>query len=404
MGDGVTVLGFEGPEKRLEIDFKRNVDNPLGLRAFSKDQWQEMLNDAKCTIISTKHNEHFDSFVLSESSLFVWPYKMMLKTCGTTTLLKVIPKLLEMAKSCQLSVELVMFSRKNFLFPQVQIYPHTDWSLEVNYLDQHFEGGQSYVLGPMSKDHWFLYLADYSSKDGAGKTKETTLELMMHNLEPSAAIEFYRKEGVEDQDKFPGVMELVPGQETDEFNSTPCGYSMNGLRDEVYSTIHVTPEPHCSYASFETNWVPRHIPATKEMLSRVFQLFKPGTVTLAYFAENVTTCHHGDHLQQQQPEPQAWDDMPGYKVMHRTVSQLGNNREITVCYLESDAFISKKSKRVRSNTNKMISPVSSLNVSSSSSSSSAAAAVDVPPRCAPLNAAEVHASLLPLVPTQDSNF
>jgi len=401
MGDGVTVLGFEGPEKRLEIDFKRNNDNPLGLRAFSKDQWQEMLNDAKCTIISTKHNEHFDSFVLSESSLFVWPFKMMLKTCGTTTLLKVIPKLLEMATSCQLSVELVMFSRKNFLFPQVQVYPHTDWSLEVNYLDQHFEGGQSYVLGPMSKHHWFLYLADYSSTGMAGeKTKETTLELMMHNLDPSAAIEFYRKEGVEDQDKFPGVAELVPGQETDEFNFTPCGYSMNGLRDDVYSTIHVTPEPHCSYASFETNWAPRHLPATKEMLSRVFQLFKPGTVTLAYFAENVTNSHPGDHHQQQ---PQAWDEMPGYQVMHRTVSQLGNNREITVCYLESDAFIAKKSKRVRSNTNKMLSPVSSVDLPVSSSFPSAATAVIVP-RCAPLNAAEALASpLLSLVP-QDSNF
>jgi len=403
MGDGVTVLGFEGPEKRLEIDFKRNLDNPLGLRAFSKDQWQEMLNDAKCTIISTKHNEYFDSFVLSESSLFVWPYKMMLKTCGTTTLLKVIPKLLEMATSCQLSVELVMFSRKNFLFPQVQVYPHTDWQLEVNYLDQYFQGGQSYVLGPMTKDHWFLYLSDYSSTgSGVEKTKETTLELMMHNLDPSAAIEFYRKEGVEDQDKFPGVTELVPGQDTDEFNFTPCGYSMNGLRDDVYSTIHVTPEPHCSYASFETNWVP-HVPATKEMLSRVFQMFKPGTVTLAYFAENVTTCHHGDHHQQHQS--QAWDEMPGYQVMHRTVSQLGNNREITVCYLESDAYIAKKSKRVRSNTNKMLSPVASLEVLSSSSSSSAAdPAAVVAPRCVPLNAAEVNASLLSLVPPQDSNF
>jgi len=134
MGDSVTVqLGFEGPEKRLEIDFKRNPANPLGLRAFSKDQWQDLLNHAKCTIIASKTNEHFDSYVLSESSLFVWPFKFMLKTCGTTTLLKVIPHLLAMAQQCDLSVELVMYSRKNFLFPQVQVYPHPDWSIEFNY-------------------------------------------------------------------------------------------------------------------------------------------------------------------------------------------------------------------------------------------------------------------------------
>jgi len=325
MGDGVT-LGFEGPEKRLEIDFKRNSSSPQGLRSYSKSEWQELLDEAKCTIISSKKNEHFDAYVLSESSLFVWPYKFMLKTCGTTTLLRVIPKLLEMASACDLSVELVMYSRKNFLFPQVQVFPHTDWSSELEYLDQYFDGSP-YVLGPMTKDHWYLYLADYS--DGTtSTTKEKTLEIMMHNLDPSAAVNFYRKEGTEDQDKFPGVAELIPGQETDEFNFNPCGYSMNGLRDEVYSTIHVTPEPHCSYASYETNW---SLSCYKSLIKNVFHIFKPGTATLAYFVE--------------QGEDPINLEIPGYSFTYRAVSHLGNQRNITLCCYESHEFAKRRDRR-----------------------------------------------------------
>jgi S-adenosylmethionine decarboxylase len=85
----------------------------------------------------------------------------MIKTCGTTTLLKIIPKLLEYAHFCDLEVEFVQYSRKNFIFPQVQLFPHTDWSAEIEYLDNHFDGS-SYILGPLTQDHWYLYIADYS--------------------------------------------------------------------------------------------------------------------------------------------------------------------------------------------------------------------------------------------------
>jgi len=327
----VTVTGFEGPEKRLEIDFKRSIDRPEGLRSYSKEQWQEMLNLASCTIISHSWNEYFDAYVLSESSLFVFPFKLMIKTCGTTTLLKTIPKLLEYAEAINLEVELVMYSRKNFLFPQNQVYPHTDWHVELDYLDQYFDGS-SYVLGPLTQHHWYLYLADYSECSAEETTKEQTIEIMMHNLDRSAALNFYRKEETCDRDKFPGVAELIPGQITDEFNFTPCGYSMNGLQDSTYSTIHVTPEPHCSYASFETNLA---VPSYRQVIANVFDIFKPGTVTLALYSEKANLAN-GRAVEL---------DIPGYILKYKTVSELGCNRDVILCNYESAEFARQKQKK-----------------------------------------------------------
>jgi len=322
MIEGVTVSAFEGPEKRFEVDFKINPSRPLGLRIYSKEQWQELLNYANCTIISSLCNEYCDSYVLSESSLFVFPAKMILKTCGTTTLLRTIPKLLEYARGCQMSIEYVMYSRKNFLMPEKQIAPHTSWNDEVEYLDEYFDG-QSYLMGPITKDHWYLYVADYSDPCDAA-SKEVTLEIMMHKLDRASASQFYRKEGIAERDKFPGVAELINGQETDEYNFTPCGYSMNGLADQFYSTIHVTPEAHCSYASFETNL---SVNSYKNSVLRVFDIFKPGTVTLTLFRENTDSEHDKLDLV-----------LPGYTLKYKTVSDLGGNRNVVLCNYESNDF------------------------------------------------------------------
>ena len=51
-----------------------------------------------------------------------------------------------------------------------------------------------------------------------------------------------------------GIDLLLPGSSIDGFLFNPCGYSCNGLLDDTYFTIHITPEPECSFVSFETNY------------------------------------------------------------------------------------------------------------------------------------------------------
>jgi len=324
------VTGFEGPEKRLEIDFKANPTTLNGLRDISKDKWQEMLDFAKCTIISHTSNEYFDAFVLSESSLFVYPFKIMVKTCGTTTLLSCVPKLLEIAHSCDLSVEFVMFSRKNYLFPHKQKEMHNHWEEEVKYMNTIFEGN-SYIIGPTSGDHWYLYLADYSD-NARVIMPEKTLEIMMHKLDAEVAQQFYKKEDVGEKDKFPGVQELIADSETDEFNFTPCGYSMNGLTKTAYSTIHVTPEAICSYASFETNL---SLVNYNNLISKVLALFKPGTFTVTFFSEKSNTAAESS-------EKPFSMEIEGYILKHKTFSELEGNCDILMANYESLEYANRE--------------------------------------------------------------
>ena len=112
---------FEGPEKTLEIDWVPSVGHSTsGLRAITREQWEHLLTLAQCCILSTISNEHLDSYVLSESSLFVYTHKMVIKTCGTTTLLRLLPSLLELTVSLGMKLEWLGYMRKNFSFPRNQ--------------------------------------------------------------------------------------------------------------------------------------------------------------------------------------------------------------------------------------------------------------------------------------------
>ena len=76
---------FEGSEKRISVFFSAAAAvaggaapcgaavPPGGLRMLSRAQLDGMLDLAACQIVSSRSNEAFDAYVLSESSLFVYP-------------------------------------------------------------------------------------------------------------------------------------------------------------------------------------------------------------------------------------------------------------------------------------------------------------------------------------------
>lgn len=426
-------LHLAGPEKLLEVWFAASPDAlPVsakkdGLKAVSAETWKDMLDLVNCKVLSVVGSEHVDAYLLSESSMFVFPHKLILKTCGTTTLLLGLRRMLRIAAvdagfpshntdsldeiKTAATPYRVFYSRKNFLFPDKQQGPHRSWRQEVKFLDDMFLNGSAYMVGKMNGDHWYLYLTTpntlltpprtpdnervptetkvlkipassaFSCGKGALGNDDETLEVLMTDLKPENAKQFYldhasavaegkyaerarqaRKDAAnslgelsgdpltnmsmsgttaggssvndecfdifsntssdnngvftpDDDVGFPeelsteghalgtvvseacGLSEVYPTSRypdarVDAYLFTPCGFSANGVipaPDQAggathYFTVHVTPEPQCSYASFETNVPGRQSGReTVEVIEHVVNIFKPGRFSVTLF-------------------------------------------------------------------------------------------------------------------------
>jgi S-adenosylmethionine decarboxylase len=410
---------FASAPDALPVGTKRE-----GLKAVAQETWKDMLDLVNCKVLSVIESEHVDAYLLSESSMFVFAHKLILKTCGTTTLLLGLRRMLRIAAvhagfpshnsdsldeiKTAATPYRVFYSRKNFLFPDKQQGPHRSWKQEVKYLDDMFTCGSAYMVGKMNGDHWYLYLTTpnttltpprtpenerigtetkilkipassaYALGQGGLGNDDETLEVLMTDLEPENAKQFYldhasavaegkyferaqqaRKEAAEslgdlsgaqvtnlslsgtatasttedfdifsntssdnngaftpdDDIGFPdelateghalgtvvseacGLSEIYPTSKypdarVDAYLFTPCGFSANGVipaPDQAgtathYFTVHVTPEPQCSYASFETNVPGRQTGReTVEVIEHVVNIFKPGRFSVTLF-------------------------------------------------------------------------------------------------------------------------
>lgn len=250
--DAVAECPFEGPEKLLEIWLAQSpasIPWEHTLRDIPQDSLKWMLESARCEILSSVHSHEVDAYVLSESSLFVFPHRIILKTCGTTTPLYALERLEKLVQRYCGKWELknafrVFYSRRAFLFPHRQLEIHRRWDKEVAFLEGMFAGGESAVLGEHTRqanaeqsaghvsngdvhnsseapvdpsgDHWHIYVAGTdegralsgnseaaatattstlsatpSATVPAAGTGDYTLELLMTDLDEIAAQRYY---------------------------------------------------------------------------------------------------------------------------------------------------------------------------------------------------------------------
>ncbi|EEC51651.1 predicted protein, partial [Phaeodactylum tricornutum CCAP 1055/1] len=315
---------FEGPEKTLEVVFRRDSDEhtdlsmgelsgtsssnaPIlrtGLRRLDRSDLDVVCARARCTILSSISNQYLDAYVLSESSLFIYPYMLVLKTCGTTTLLRCIATLIDLGRKLGLEIDWVGYSRKNFNFPGDQAFPHQSFHQELDYLYGHRNlcerlDGSGYTLGPVTGDHWFVFVADQTIRAKAlDIDTDRVLNIMMFDIDENVTQLFYYdqyeqhldgetkddavKRISEEQTSVSGIRSLCPGAIIDPRAFEPCGYSMNAVLFRSYSTIHITPESGSSYASFETN---QKVGSYKALISNVIRTFRPKRFVMTLMAD-----------------------------------------------------------------------------------------------------------------------
>uniref|UniRef100_A0A2K5DD12 adenosylmethionine decarboxylase n=1 Tax=Aotus nancymaae TaxID=37293 RepID=A0A2K5DD12_AOTNA len=255
---------FEGTEKLLEVWFSRqqpDANQGSGdLHTIPRSEWDILLKDVQYSIISVTKTGKREAYVLSESSMFVSKRRFILKTCGTTLLLKALVPLLKLARD----------------------YSGFDSIHSCFY-------SPAYCMGRMNSDCWYLYTLDFPESWVISQPDQTS-EILMSELDPAVMDGFYMKDGVTAKNVTceSGIRDLIPGSVIDATMFNPCGYSMNGMKsDGTYWTIHITPEPEFSYVSFETNLSQT---SYDDLIRKVVEVFKPGKFVTTLFVNRSSKC------------------------------------------------------------------------------------------------------------------
>ena len=253
-------LFFEGAEKKLEVVVSETGPN---LRHLGMDFWQALVASADADILSQVSNDYLDSYILSESSLFVWDNKLVMLTCGGTRLVDALLHFIQFIGVDVISF--VSFQRKNEFIAALQ--PST-FAEDIALIRQHITG-KAYRIGHLDSHHHYLF---HSPKPYPKAQKEITCELLMYHISGDIA-DYLRSEAQEAaviRQKLQ-LSTLFADFILDDHLFSPFGYSVNGIKDDKYFTIHISPQEQSAYVSIETNLDLAHyrVPVFANLLARL---------------------------------------------------------------------------------------------------------------------------------------
>jgi S-adenosylmethionine decarboxylase len=190
------------------------------------------------------------AFLLAESSLFVFPHRILMLTCGRTDMHKALAQILHhIAHAADMQPSWVQLSHRALLAPAAQPLPHQTPDASLRCMRTLLPTAHETVLGASMRFPWYAFTAQL-----ARVQVPPGIAVYMHGLPQRVCAAYTDPGGSKVYVRHDLHCRLPPGfVPLDTHCFEPHGYSANGgtMQRNGYWTVHVTPEPNATYASFE---------------------------------------------------------------------------------------------------------------------------------------------------------
>ena len=260
---------FEGSAKKAEIVI--DAEKLSLLHDLSNEFWASFVSCCNAQVLSRAENEQCKAFLLSESSLFVWNDKLLILTCGITHLVRSIEYFIEQIGADK--IKQVIYQRKNEYFAHEQASCFGD---DIKCLSQYIKG-KALRFGELDSHHNYVFHQD---NDFIASDEDKTYELLVYQISSEASkILTTPNLSTEKIREFLTIDSLLPDFIIDDHVFDPYGYSLNAIKDELYLTIHITPQEDSSYVSIDSNM------NLVELTPKFLSLLQPRSFDLIAFNE-----------------------------------------------------------------------------------------------------------------------
>jgi S-adenosylmethionine decarboxylase len=310
-------LFFEGSEKKVQIIV--NESKLSLLKDIADVFWHDLVKSSGAKVLSIIENKHSKAFLLSESSLFIWSNKLLLITCGTTQLVKAIEFFIK--KFNLTAIEQILYQRKNEYFSHAQ---PSCFSQDIKILRQHVKGA-AYRFGAVDSHHNYLFHQENNYK---ASSNDKNYEIVAYHISKSASqlLTHGKLTAIEIRELFK-INVLFPHFTIDDHVFHPFGYSLNGIENQNFFTIHITPQAESSYISVSANF------DLIALLPRLIAILQPTTIDILTSNE----LNFEDKVHNNLPSPFVCTSLVkeslsiGYEVVFSSYNQKTKQSSEAVC-------------------------------------------------------------------------